>query len=189
MLGREADPNGLNTYVQRMSNGDPAPIVDSLMSSQEYQQNFGTDTVPGARLRYCRGAAIGSAAADAIGQTRFAGLDRNGNGTIERAEWNGNRGSFDVRGLEWRRRLVRRRGAAGARRGARAAEEAFNPAEPATWTERRFAGFDRNRDNRLTSTEWFHSADYFRRADRNRDGALVLSEFAMHRSSFTTATD
>lgn len=37
---------------------------------------------------------------------------------------------------------------------------------------------DRNRDNRLTANEWFYEAEFFRRADRNRDGALAIDEFA-----------
>jgi Ca2+-binding EF-hand superfamily protein len=185
VLGREPDPNGLNTYVQRLSNGDPNPIIDSLINSPEYQQNYGNDTVPGARLRYCRGAAPSSAANSATGN-RFAGLDRNGNGTIERQEWNGNRGSFDVQDWNGDGVLSGEEVRPGARRAARAAEEAFNPAEPATWTELAFRRFDRNRDNRLTSTEWFHDATYFRRADRNRDGALVLSEFTTTAATAST---
>ena len=59
----------------------------------------------------------------------------------------------------------------------------FDPAAPATWTDQAFRELDRNRDNRITSSEWFHSADYFRRADRNRDGALTLDEFTGAASS------
>ena len=67
--------------------------------------------------------------------------------------------------------------------GARRARSDFDPATPATWTEETFRELDRNRDSRITSSEWFHSADYFRRADRNRDGALTLDEFTGTASS------
>lgn len=82
--------------------------------------------------------------------------------------------------LEQRRRAVARRSPNGwapcgphDHRG----REDFNPAGPATWTTRNFQVLDRNRDNRVSSSEWYSSPEYFRRADRDRNGWLSPAEF------------
>jgi Ca2+-binding EF-hand superfamily protein len=172
LLGRAPDPAGLNGHLQ--SGADETTLIDTFLNSPEYQEKFGNDRVPGSNTRYCR---EGGPVAN-NGQIRFRTMDRNGNGTIERDEWNGSPRSFEVH--DWNRDgvlsgdEVRR----GAQRGARAAEENdFDPTMQATWTEDAFRQADRNRDGRLTSSEWFYDAEYFRRADRNRDGALTLAEF------------
>ena len=177
LLARDPDPDGLNSHVQALANADIGEIIDVMINSAEYQQKFGTDTVPGGSRRYCR-EANSSAANNPGRQIRFRNMDRNGNGTIEREEWNGSRGSFDVH--DWNRDGVLSgvEVEPGGRRAARAAaEDDFEPTMPATWTEGAFQQADRNRDGRITSSEWFYNAEYFRRADRNRDGALTLAEF------------
>ena len=178
LLGRAPDPNGLRTYVQALARQDVSTVIDNIINSGEYREKFGDDAVPGAAVRSCRGAASGANSSNnSASRMRFANLDRNGNGAIELQEWNGNRNSFDVQDWNGDGVLSGEEVRPGARRAARAAENNFDPADRATWTELAFQQFDRNRDNRITSAEWFHSAEYFRRADRNRDGALVLSEF------------
>jgi Ca2+-binding EF-hand superfamily protein len=174
LLGRAPDPEGLNGYVQ--ARDSMAALVDTFINSQEYQQKFGDDTVPGGNRRYCREAGS-SASSSGGGRIRFENMDRNGNRVIEREEWNGSRGSFEVH--DWNRDgvLSGEEVQAGARRAARAAEQDFDPTMTATWTDDTFHQMDRNRDGRLTSSEWFYNAEYFRRADRNRDGALTLAEF------------
>ena len=52
LLGREPDPAGLNSHVQ--GRDSLAALADSFINSQEYQQKFGNDTVPGGTRRYCR---------------------------------------------------------------------------------------------------------------------------------------
>jgi len=177
LLGREPDPGGLNSYVQ--GRDSLVALTDDFINSQEYQQRFGDDTVPGGTRRYCRNGASPAASnnpAAGGGRIRFQNMDRNGNRTIERDEWNGSRGSFDVH--DWNRDGVLSGAEVepGARRSARA-EEDFDPTMAATWTEDAFRQYDRNRDGRITSSEWFYNAEYFRRADRNRDGALTMAEF------------
>jgi Ca2+-binding EF-hand superfamily protein len=177
LLARDPDPGGLNSHVQALAQTDVNEIIDTMIDSAEYQQKFGADTAPGSNRRYCRDG--NSSAADNSGRRiRFQNMDRNGNGAIERSEWNGSRGSFEVH--DWNRDGVLSgiEVEPGARRAARAAaEEDFEPTMPATWTESAFHAADRNRDGRITSSEWFYNAEYFRRADRNRDGALTLAEF------------
>lgn len=174
LLARAPDPAGLNDHVQGRES--LVALVDTFVNSDEYVRQFGDDTVPGGNRRYCRGG-NGPAAYNGYGRTRFQNLDRNGNGVIERDEWNGNRQSFDAQDWNHDGVLSGEELRGGGRRGAREAEANFDPTVPATWTEDTFHQMDRNRDGRLTSSEWFYNADYFRRADRNRDGALTVNEF------------
>ena len=173
LLGRPPDAAGFNSHVE----GREAlvSLVDTFIDSPEYLQKFGDDTVPGSGTRYCRG---GAPSSSNNGGIRFRNMDRNGNGVIERDEWNGSARSFEVH--DWNRDGVLSGDEVrqGARRSGRAAEEDFDPGMPATWTEDAFRQADRNRDGRITSSEWFYNAEYFRRADRNRDGALTLAEFS-----------
>ena len=174
LLGRPPDAAGFNSHVE----GREAlvQLVDTFIDSPEYQQKFGDDTVPGGTIRYCRG---GFGSTSSNGGGRFRNMDRNGNNVIERDEWRGNAAAFD--NLDWNRDGVLSGDelqTGGGRAGRRSAENDFDPAAPETWNERTFRELDRNRDNRITSSEWFHSADYFRRADRNRDGALTIDEFS-----------
>jgi Ca2+-binding EF-hand superfamily protein len=177
LLARDADPAGLNGHVQALANSDIGEVIDSMIDSPEYQQKWGDMAAPGGNRRYCRDG--NSSAANNPGRRiRFQNMDRNSNGAIERDEWNGSRGSFDVH--DWNRDGVLSgiEVEPGARRAARAAaEDDFEPTMPATWTQGAFQQADRNRDGRITSSEWFYNAEYFRRADRNRDGALTLAEF------------
>ena len=109
---------------------------------------------------------------------RFQGMDTNRNGQIERSEWNGSDQSFNVHDWNNDGVLSREEVRLGGRRGAQiAAEDDFNPNGPATWTARNFTLLDRNRDNRISSNEWYYAAEYFRRADRDRNGSLSAQEF------------
>ena len=185
LLGRAPDQAGLNSHLQ--SRESMAALVDTFINSAEYQQKYADDTVPGGTRRYCRDGSI--SARNNNGRNRFQNMDRNGNGVIERDEWNGNRAAFDNQ--DWNRDGVLsgaelEPGARGA--GRRAVEASFNPEAPETWTEETFRVMDRNRDNRITSSEWFHNANYFRRADRDRDGALSLSEFTSTSTSTGTTS-
>lgn len=151
-------------------------VIDSMIDSPEYQQKYGDNTVPGTTLRYCRAVDDGGENSSNRIRGRFRNMDRNGDGIVQRDEWDGNRATFD--NLDWNRDGVLSGDEVepGGRRARRAAED-FDPANPDSWTETSFNQIDRNNDSRITSSEWFHSADYFRRADRNRDGALTMSEF------------
>jgi Ca2+-binding EF-hand superfamily protein len=177
ILGRGPDPAGLNSHVQ--GRDAVVNLVDTFIDSPEYLQKFGNDTVPGGSTRYCRG---GDSSASNNGRNRFGNMDRNGNGVIEREEWNGNAAAFEERDWNHDGVLSGDELRPGARRSSRDGEasragEEFDPAIAATWTENAFRQTDRNRDGRITSSEWFYSADYFRRADRNRDGVLTMAEF------------
>ena len=109
---------------------------------------------------------------------RFKALDRNNDGRISRAEWNGNDRSFQVH--DWNGDGILsgdevKPGGRGADQDAEwdaAGREIFSD-----WTARGFNSVDRNRDNRITADEWRYSRDDFRRADHDRDGIVTRSEF------------
>ena len=170
LLGREPDPAGLEGYVRALETQSPAALVDDIMSSAEYQQAYGDDVVPGVRLRYC-------GPASSTSQMRFSNMDRNRNGQIERGEWDGNRGSFDVQDWNGDGVLSGEEVRAGGRRTRAVPIDDFDPAGPATWTPRNFRLLDRNRDDQIGSNEWSYGPQYFRRADRDRSGTLSTAEF------------
>jgi Ca2+-binding EF-hand superfamily protein len=124
----------------------------------------------------------GAADAGAQSRTRFADMDRNGDGVITRAEWGGTNRSFDVH--DWNDdgvlsgEEVRR----GARRAERqAADGDFDSIDReyqfTDWTVRGFNALDHDRNSRITAAEWHFDREGFRRADHNRDGELSRSEF------------
>ena len=116
-------------------------------------------------------------------RARFLGLDKNRNGVVSRAEWDGDDRSFAVH--DWNRDGVlsgaeldpnaRRPETATPRPAPRPAPRAGN--EP---DEVLFARMDRNNDRRLTRDEWDGSAN-FDRLDANKDGWLSPYEFGIGR--------
>jgi len=109
---------------------------------------------------------------------RFAGMDRNNDGVITRAEWRGSAQSFAVH--DWNRD--------GRLSGDEVRTGASWPADRATndatwlrsWTREQFTTLDRNGDGHLTRNEWgkFDLEDFVR-ADRNGDNLLGLNEFLL----------
>jgi Ca2+-binding EF-hand superfamily protein len=100
-------------------------------------------------------------------ERRFAVLDRNGNGVVNRGEWRGETMNFDAVDRNGDNRVT--------------LEEYVSMASYGSGTgssdrERRFAQLDRNRDGVLSRGEWRETAD-FRRADRNSDGVVTLREY------------
>jgi hypothetical protein len=182
VLGREPDASGLQSHIQILGSENVNAVIDNVIDSAEYQQLYSDDTVPGARLRYCAPGSSSSTATDSAAtntaRMRFQGMDSNRNGQIERSEWNGSDQSFNVHDWNNDGVLSREEVRVGGRRGARvAAEDDFNPNGPATWTARNFSILDRNRDSRISSSEWYYAPEYFRRADRDRNGSLSAQEF------------
>jgi Ca2+-binding EF-hand superfamily protein len=169
LLGREPDAGGLQAHVEGLNRNDIDAVTSSLMSSAEYQQKFGENTVPGQNVRWCAGA-------QSSGLFRFRGMDKNGNNQIERSEWNGSQQSFNSHDWNGDGVLSNSEVRTGARRWPND-EGDFDPNGPATWTERSFRRIDRNNDGRIVPNEWYYWPEDFRRADRDRNGVLSLTEF------------
>jgi Ca2+-binding EF-hand superfamily protein len=122
------------------------------------------------------------AAAQRGGAMRFQGMDRDNDGRISRAEWNGSDESFKVHDWNGDGVLSGEEVRPGARRVERQDRERdFDTPDGEhqfdDWTVRGFNGIDHNRDNRVTADEWHFDRESFRRADHNRDGVISRSEF------------
>ena len=61
---------------------------------------------------------------------------------------------------------------AGGRPGSRR-EDDFDPNGSGDVDHAEFPVLDRNRDNRISASEWYYAPEYFRRADRDRNGFLT----------------
>jgi len=94
---------------------------------------------------------------------RFAEMDGNRDNVISRNEWRGTPQAF--RSYDWNND------------GVLAGEEVRGGSDFDDWTTRGFSNLDANRDNRITSNEWYFDRANFNRADHNRDGAISRSEF------------
>jgi Ca2+-binding EF-hand superfamily protein len=100
-------------------------------------------------------------------------MDRNDDGVVTRAEWQGENGAFRLHdtnkdgvlsGTEvWDSRQQQR---------ARTRDGGFDD-----WSASAFTNLDRNKDNRITTNEWPFDRQSFRSADGNRDNILTRSEF------------
>jgi hypothetical protein len=163
LLGRAPDPAGLNNHLQ--GRDSLAALVDTFINSAEYQQKYGDDTVPGGNRRYCRG---GAASAGNNGRIRFQNMDRNGNGVIEREEWNGNRQSFDNQDWNGDGVLSGEEVQPGAQRGRRGAAIGNR--------DDRFDTLDTNGNDRIERGEWQGTRDAFAWLDRNNDNVLSRAE-------------
>src|SRR5688500_2292111 len=117
--------------------------------------------------------ALGMAAAehDANWDPRFRGLDRNGDGVVNRNEWRGNYRTFQqhdgnndgmISGDELTGRRQQNRGTSDREADSRS---------------QRFERLDRNNDLRVESHEWPYNQQVFRRLDRDNNGHLTSDEY------------
>ena len=169
LLGRDPDPAGLSSHVQ--ARDSLAAVADYFIDSPEYQQRFGDDRVPGGTVRYCRNGS-GSAAANESDR-RFRNMDRNGNGVIERDEWNVNRGSFEQ--YDWNNDGIL--SGDELRRGARRPPQAVGRDNRADANYNSFASLDTNKSGTITPDEWKWTVRSFNRYDTDRDNLLTRREF------------
>jgi Ca2+-binding EF-hand superfamily protein len=129
----------------------------------------------------CVGAAVVSAdrdaaAAQGAARMRFEVMDSNHDGVITREEWRGSARSFTVHDWNGDGRLSGDEVRIGAHRNTN--WDQVDPADDClTWTPAAFQALDRNRDGRISRTEWPYSLETFRRVDRNRDNVLAQPEF------------
>jgi hypothetical protein len=112
---------------------------------------------------------------------RFAAMDRNNDGRITRAEWNGSDRSFAVHDWNGDGVLSGEEVRVGAVRPRTAAEPPFDVEEREyqfdDWSVQGFTALDHNRDGRISRDEWHFDRETFRRADHNGDGVLSRAEF------------
>jgi Ca2+-binding EF-hand superfamily protein len=109
-------------------------------------------------------------------EIRFQAMDRNGDRTISREEWQGSDRSFRVHDWNGDGVLSGNEVRIGARRQDRTAPD-YGECEFTDWTVRGFTSIDHNRDGRISRDEWHFDQEAFFRADHNRDGILNRAEF------------
>jgi hypothetical protein len=177
ILGRQPDAEGQRSWASRAQNGGLNPVVDALISSEEYNRNFGDWGVPGSGgVRFCQtnnqssNVAPQPAPRAQVTEPRFRGMDRNSDGIITRNEWRGSGQSFDVHDWDGNDVLEGNEVRAGAFRQGRNLD--FEDQDRGE----QFEFLDTNGNNRIERREWHASLDSFNQMDRNRDGNLSRTE-------------
>jgi Ca2+-binding EF-hand superfamily protein len=178
ILGRQPDATGQRVHAELAQRSGAGAVVDRIIDSNEYDQQFGDWGVPGSGgLRFC--APNNRTASQApvapvvpVNQRRFRGMDRNNDGVITRNEWRGSRQSFEVH--DWNNDGVltgQEVDEAQARTGRTVEDEAFDRAES-------FEYLDVNNNNRIEPREWHGTVAAFNRLDVNNDNFLSRAEVA-----------
>ena len=173
LLNRGPDPEGMKNAGMLVTLRGSASLVDQLVDSPEYRERFGDWTVPGSSVRYCAGGEQGTQQAnrrpnnrssdrpadEPSDDRRFDYLDINGNGYIDRNEWDGGQSAFQRLDVNGDQRLSRGE---------------FNGAGR---DANSFANIDADHDGRIRLNEWPWSRPDFDRQDANRDGVITQDEY------------
>jgi Ca2+-binding EF-hand superfamily protein len=111
---------------------------------------------------------------------RFADMDSNRDGIIQRNEWRGSWESFRVH--DWNRDGVLsgdelRLGRWSNGRWEDVDYDSETSGRFGNWTEESFTALDHNRDGRISPNEWHYDTASFYRVDRNRDNVISRAEF------------
>jgi Ca2+-binding EF-hand superfamily protein len=170
ILGRQPDAGGLRSLTNMAATQGLGAVVNTIISSPEYQRTFGDWGVPGSGgLVYC-GSSLSQLSQpreavnnrnrrydDANLQDRFDYLDVNGNRVIDENEWDGGLEAFD--------RLDRNN------------DGRLSRAELGNTGNSSFTSLDLNRDRRIALAEWPWSHRRFDEEDVNGDGVITRDEF------------
>jgi EF hand len=100
-----------------------------------------------------------------VANTRFSGMDRNGDGVITRPEWRGNNQSFQQHDRN--------------RDGVLSGREVWTSDRNMSVDDNRaaFGSLDHNHDGVLDGREWPYGASAFNRLDRNDDRRVEIWEY------------
>jgi len=196
LLGRQADAGGNAAYAQMAAQRGMAAVIEDILNSAEYQQQFGAYGVPGSGgLRFCGSGAQTTSVAPAPtynnnnnnagsrADMRFRGMDANGDGIIQRNEWRGNAQAFDTRDWNHDNMLSGDEVRVGRGSGSSAANNVDYTLDD------RFDYLDVNGDGRVTMNEWDGAPNAFERLDRNRDGRLTRAELGLQGTMNFAALD
>lgn len=174
VLGRQPDAGGQRQWAQVAQERGLAHVVDELINSAEYSQNFGDWQVPGSGgITFCAPNASQSSnrTSQPLGPRRFENMDRNNDNVVSRGEWRGSNQSFRVH--DWNND--------GVLSGDEVASDRFRPGESVDFEDfdraERFEYLDANNNGRIEQREWHASARAFRVLDVNSDGVLNRREY------------
>ena len=192
ILGRQPDAAGARSWANEGARSGVSAIVDQIVASREYDNQFGDWGVPGhsGGLTYCApgNRSVSSPPQVVPGQGRFAGMDRNADGIISRAEWRGNNQSFQNQDWNNDGVLSGDEVDGGAARFGRTAVEGPTAVDPREARRaERFGSLDRNGNGRIESREWDGTVAAFNRLDVNNDNILSRAEM-INAAEGTTAT-
>jgi Ca2+-binding EF-hand superfamily protein len=180
ILGRQLDAAGARTWANEGARRGVSAIVDRLVASGEYDNQFGDWGVPGhsGGLSYCPPANRTVSKPQIIpDKGRFAGMDRNADGIISRDEWRGNNQSFQNQDWNNDGILSGDEVAGGTPRFGRTAVERPAVVDPREARRaERFDSLDRNANGRIESREWDGTVAAFNRLDVNNDNILSRAE-------------
>jgi Ca2+-binding EF-hand superfamily protein len=172
ILGRQPDSAGLSALTQTAMNSGLPAVVDTILNSREYNQNFGEWGVPGSGgIRYCGGTQNSSATNRSM---RFPNLDVNRDGVVSRSEWRGTANAFRVR--DWNGDGVL--SGDEVRMGANPPAASLEARDYSMSIDDRFDYLDANNNGSIAENEWDGTLDSFDRLDRNRDSRLTRVELS-----------
>jgi hypothetical protein len=181
ILGRQPDPAGQRAHAELMQRSGPDAVIDRIINSSEYDQQFGDWGVPGSGgMNFCPPAnrtASAAAAVVPLNQRRFRSMDANNDGIISRTEWRGSRQSFETH--DWNNDDVLTGDEINegvARRGRTVDDEAYDLMDS-------FDYLDVNNNGRIDAREWHGTVAAFNRLDVNRDDVLTREEMYAYRGN------
>jgi hypothetical protein len=179
ILGRQPDEAGAAAFAQTAQRSGVGAVVNQILSSAEYNNQYGDWGVPGSGgLRYCASGSVNSqSSTTASSEMRYRGMDRNNDGVISRGEWRGNDRSF--RNHDWNNDGVLSGdevNAAVARSGRTLEYEEFDRGDD-------FADIDFNNNGRIEPREWHMGVAAFYQLDTNGDRVLSRAEYSDYNST------
>jgi len=167
ILARQSDAGGQRNYARVAQQRGLAAVVDGVIDSAEYNNNFGESGIPGSGgLKFCGNGAV--AAQSSQMAPRFQGLDRNNDGRITRREWEGTNVAFNNQDWNGDGVLSGEEVSAGGRRAGRGLGRGASDYD--------FDALDINNNNRIERREWQARLEQFDRLDVNGDNFLSRAE-------------
>ena len=95
LLGRQPDEAGARAFAQLAQRSGPGAVINAILQSREYEQQFGAWGVPGSGgVRFCPPSQSGVDSSWNWREDRFENLDVNNNNRIEPREWRGSVAQF-----------------------------------------------------------------------------------------------
>ncbi|HEY3160294.1 MAG TPA: phycobilisome rod-core linker polypeptide [Vicinamibacterales bacterium] len=185
ILSRQPDTGGLRQMTDLANRQGRPAVVDAIVNSPEYTRTFGDWGVPGSGgVTFC-GSSTSTASNVSNPEMRFAGLDRNHNGQIERSEWRGSTRAFAIH--DWNDDGVL--SGDEVRVGAVPPPDSLEAEDYNMSASDRFAYLDVNNNGYIDRNEWDGSLDIFYDLDRNNDNRISRAELNNGRRASFAALD
>jgi Ca2+-binding EF-hand superfamily protein len=187
ILGRQPDAGGWDAMTNLANQRGLPAVADQIINSAEYTRTYGDWGIPGSGgLVYCgHGNNTASTGTTGTSQMRFAGLDRNHNGVIERNEWRGSPRSFQIH--DWNGDGVL--SGDELREGATPPTNSIEAEDYNMSANDRFSYLDVNNNGYIDRNEWDGSLDTFYQLDRNNDNRISRDEMNAGRRTTFAAID